>query len=119
MKPEINPFHLKKDDQVYYLGDLAVSVGNKPNPTAGWGTVTDVIRATPFSCVKIVVDMGFDYPAADRIKIMPYYCFKPGPLQQFKTAEQIETERQEKNHSLNEFYKRMNRIPLNSLSIEL
>jgi hypothetical protein len=112
MQSEINPFNLKRNDQVYYLGDLAKSVGDKPNPTAGWGTITDIIGATAFSSVKVVVDMGFNYPAADRIKILPYYCFKHGPLQQFKTVEQMEVERQEKNNSLNEFYKGINRIPI-------
>jgi hypothetical protein len=118
MKTEINPFDLKKGDAVYYLGDMSASVGDKPNPTAGWGSVFDIVAGTQYCAVKIVVDMGNDYPAPGRIKTVPYYCFTPGsPLQQFKGPKQIETERQQKNDSLNTFYKTMSRTDISMASL--
>jgi hypothetical protein len=107
MNTTLTPSDLKRSDTVFYLGDTKL---NQPD---GWGKVYDIIPGTSFLPAKIIVDMGKDYPFPDlRIKIVPYHLFQPGPFQQFKTPVQLETERQQKNDSLNNFYNSINRTTL-------
>jgi hypothetical protein len=106
MNPVTTPSDLKRSDTVYYLGE---TTSNQP---AGWGHVYDIIPGTSFLPAKIIVDMGNDYPFPFKIQIVAYHLFQPGPFQQFKTPAQLETERQHKNDSLNNFYKGFNRTTL-------
>lgn len=118
MQTEIDTLKLQPGTPVYFLGILSSIIGYRTNPTAGWGTILEVQPAKTGKVLSYIVDMGEKYcNASERIKKVPHYLFGPQLGQMFLTPEQMkaEMERQEKNHQLNEFYKRLDRKPLNDI----
>lgn len=106
---------LQVTDRVYYHGDLSSIIGYKNNPTAGWGTIIEVLPATTFSPLRYKIDMGANYGnVISRYKTVPHYCFNAGVGQMFFTEADwyAEIERQEKNARLNDFYKSIDREQL-------